>query len=71
MTVGELIDALKHVPGDRIIVMSSDAEGNGYSPLAGVDVLSFYVRESSWSGYLDEDDNNDDSIPCVVVWPRN
>lgn len=34
MTVKELIEALSKEDPSRIIVMSRDAEGNGYSPLA-------------------------------------
>lgn len=49
-TVGELIDYLSAQPRDRRIVLSSDAEGNSYSPLADAGE-SMYVAESTWSGY--------------------
>jgi hypothetical protein len=48
-TVGELIDYLATQPRDRKVVMSSDAEGNKYSPLADVDE-AMYLADSTWSG---------------------
>lgn len=35
MTVGELIRQLQQVDQERLVVMASDAEGNGHSPLDG------------------------------------
>ena len=49
-TVGELLDYLATQPRDRMIVLSSDAEGNSYSPLADAGE-SMYVAETTWSGY--------------------
>ena len=48
-TVGELLDYLATQPRDRKIVLSRDAEGNGFSPLADAGV-SMYAAESTWSG---------------------
>ena len=48
-TVGDLIDYLATQPRDRKIVMSRDAEGNGYSPLADADEY-MYTAETTWSG---------------------
>ena len=49
MTVAELIEKLKDVDPDRIVIMASDAEGNDYSPL-----YSFwegaYKAETTWYG---------------------
>lgn len=51
MTVGELIAFLEGLDKDVLVVLQSDAEGNGYSPLAGVDgYKNVYVEDSSWSG---------------------
>jgi hypothetical protein len=47
MTVGELIDLLQQVDRNRLVVMSRDAEGNGYSPLAGAWSGSY---SPNWSG---------------------
>lgn len=32
------------------LIMQKDAEGNGYSPLQGIDFNVVYVPESTWSG---------------------
>lgn len=49
-TAGELMDYLATQPRDRKIVLSKDAEGNGYSPLADAGE-SMYAAESTWSGH--------------------
>lgn len=48
-TVGELMDYLATQPRDRKIIMSSDAEGNSYSPLADAGE-GMYFADSTWSG---------------------
>lgn len=50
MKVKELIEKLKNVDPERIIVMSKDAEGNDYSPLYDIDDEMVYVPDSTWSG---------------------
>lgn len=54
MTVQQLRDALKNVPGDALVVMGADSEGNNYSPLADV-ALGRYDAETTWSGVFYED----------------
>ncbi len=49
MKVRDLVKALKEFDLDAEIIMQKDAEGNGYSPLCGVDT-GYYVPESTWSG---------------------
>jgi hypothetical protein len=49
MTVGQLREFLAGQPDDRLVVMSKDAEGNGYSPLA-VAEEAMYLAETTWSG---------------------
>jgi len=85
-TVGELVDwLLATQPRDRPVVMSRDAEGNGFSPLADADE-SMYVAESTWAGdvystpediadndalTLDDDGAPDEAVRVVVLWPTN
>ncbi len=80
VTVAQLRDILAKLPGDAIVVMSKDAEGNGFSPFCEVgddENPDWYVAESSWSGQLrDEEydadeDGPDGAVPCVVLWPTN
>lgn len=49
MTVSELIEELKNYAPDTEIVLQKDSEGNGYSPLSGVDE-GYYVPDSTYSG---------------------
>lgn len=49
MKVRELLEQLKDVDPEFEVVMSSDAEGNNYSPLACLDV-GHYQPESTWAG---------------------
>jgi hypothetical protein len=48
-TAGELADYLATQPRDRKVVLSRDAEGNGFSPLADAGE-SMYAAETTWSG---------------------
>jgi len=50
-TCGELADYLATQPRDRKIILSKDAEGNGYSPLADAGE-AMYTAESTWSGEI-------------------
>lgn len=84
MTVDELIEILKGMPGSHKVVMSKDGEGNGFSPLA-VAEESMYEAETTYGGeiYLtdyqiehdpmatEEDRAPEDAIPVVVLWPVN
>ena len=35
---------------DVELIMQKDSEGNGYSPLSGVDFNVIYVADSTWDG---------------------
>jgi hypothetical protein len=48
-TVGDLMDYLATQPRDRKVVLSKDAEGNGFSPLTEA-AESMYAADSTWSG---------------------
>lgn len=50
MTVKELIKELENCDQDSIVILQKDAEGNGYSPLAGSDNACNYQADSTWSG---------------------
>lgn len=83
MTVKQLIEELNGHDPERIVVMSRDAEGNGYSPLAE-STTGAYAPETTWygevglekltqeniaDGYGEEDVV--DGQPCLVLWPVN
>ncbi len=74
MTVKELIEQLSILPQDLQVILQKDAEGNGYSPLSGVDSECQYVPDNTWSGevysvgeVLHEPHFED----CVVLFPIN
>ena len=78
ITVGELKKYLEDLPDETMFIMSSDGEGNSYSPLAGMDLVT-YVPESTWGGYIWSDDDEyeddaqppDDAVESIVLWPVN
>jgi hypothetical protein len=49
MTVKQLIAKLSTLPPGALVVSQKDGEGNGYSPLADLD-LGVYRADSTWSG---------------------
>lgn len=72
-TVAELRSALAELPGDTLVVMSRDAEGNGFSPLAEVEVGGHYIAESTWAGDVPHPDDYEEGtgVPCLTLWPVN
>lgn len=84
MTVKELKKLLEKVDDNRIVIMSSDGEGNTYSPLADIDDSKNYTPDSTWSGdigieeltpelinggYTEEDVS--DGEPALILYPTN
>jgi hypothetical protein len=84
LTVRELREALAGLPDDMLVVMSRDAEGNGYSPLVEASE-SMYLAETTWSGDLyptpediaadaqlgEDDEAPDDAVRVIALWPVN
>lgn len=83
MTVSELIALLQTMPADALVVQSSDAEGNNFSPVSEAG-LGRYAAETTWrgefglyeltpedeaKGYSEED--VPDGPPAVCIWPTN
>ena len=50
MRVKELIKQLSSLNQESEIILQKDGEGNGYSPLKGLDSDAIYVPDSTWSG---------------------
>lgn len=71
MKVSELIKQLKKLPKDSIVILSSDAEGNKFSPVSYLS-KALYAPEGDVYN-LDEDKNDlpDDAVTAVVIWPTN
>lgn len=62
MTVAELIGLLSKLEPDRVVVMSSDGEGNSYSPLSDLDER-LYVPDSTWCGTVYMERKEDGAPP--------
>ena len=77
MLVSELKNILSTIPDEAVVVMSSDGEGNNFSPLSSYthkDIM--YVPDSTWSGEIwsEEDEREwDGDIPddAEVAPPAN
>ena len=75
MTVQELIDIL-HEQDDKSaqVVLSSDSEGNTFSPLDTVELGQLYRPYSDFSGEIVYDGSTAEEgidSECVVLWPQN
>jgi hypothetical protein len=73
MTVKALITKLQAEDPNRIVIMSSDSEGNRYSPLSSVNPFR-YLPDSTWSGEIYNED--DEELPtgtkaALVLYPTN
>jgi hypothetical protein len=81
-TCGELADYLATQPRDRKVILSKDAERNGFSPLADAGER-MYEATSTWSGEVyqtpevvaaepdDWSDAPDDAERVVLLGPVN
>ena len=74
---------LNHLPGNTPVVLATDAEGNGFSPLATV-ADALYEAHNAFNGQwyataeqravADEDEWDpapDSAIPAVFLWPTS
>jgi hypothetical protein len=82
-TIGDLVAELLKLDQSLPIVISHDAEGNGYSPLRCWDVATYYPDVwsdkslSTYSGAVDHSDDGPDEwagrtgVKALVLWPEN
>lgn len=87
MTVRELIELLSKCNPDDIVILSKDAEGNGFSPLSNIQE-EMYTPDTTYSGEIslraltpelaergfteDEVGNPEDgAVNCVTLYPTN
>jgi len=62
MTIAELKEAIKDLPDDMPVILEKDAEGNGYSPLASLNIgwyeaVCSYAGEVRWSDDFTANEN--------------
>lgn len=74
-TKNELIYELQQIPGNPIVVMSKDTEGNGFSPFCEAGDGGVYVPDTTYSGEYynveDAEKYGTGGVPVIVLWPRN
>lgn len=85
MKVKELIALLQEEDGEKEVIMSSDGEGNSFSPFADFGNQNTYVADCTWSGEMgfseltpelekdgySEEDIRTDGVPALVLYPVN
>ena len=52
MKVKELIEELSKADPEAEAILQKDSEGNGYSPLSGIDLNAVYIPDNTWSGMV-------------------
>jgi hypothetical protein len=70
--VKDFIRELQKFNQEAIVIISSDAEGNNYSPFSDI-CEGFYLKDNSWSGDfvsggIDEDDY-DEEERAICLFP--
>lgn len=83
MTLRELIEYVGEENLDLPIIMSSDSEGNSYSPQASFNICRYFAK-NTYSGrvvpdlskeqHIEEGYDEEDfggGVPSVVLWPIN
>lgn len=85
MTVRQLIEELSIMDKDALVVLSSDSEGNSYSPLSWVEDLMSYHDDSTYQSEvfyshltpeleeqgLTKEDIVEGGQKCIVLYPVN
>ena len=87
MKVKELLDILKDENQEAEVIMSSDSEGNKYSPLAEYESNLSYIPYNGWSGEIkfidlteeliregyeeEHADVDNEGVKCLVLYPTN
>ena len=74
----DLIKMLQSIEGDPVVIIQKDAEGDNFSPLSTIEGGFYYYPETTWSGYVVEDEDMDeedyldeDAHKCILVYPIN
>ena len=77
MTVAELIFELQQYPGELQVVLSKDAEGNNFSPLAEMGP-GVYEPDTTYSGdftsehhVVEQYGDDEAAMNSLCLWPVN
>jgi hypothetical protein len=76
LTVKDLKAILTDVPDDTLVVLSSDVEGNAFSPLCAFSTGSYTFGQKSWQkgNFFDDGDqmpDNKQAEKAVALWPMH
>ncbi len=52
LKVKEVLEALSKADPEAEAILQKDSEGNGYSPLCGIDLKAVYIPDNTWSGMV-------------------
>lgn len=73
MTAGNLIALLRQIPGDTVVLLSRDAEGNGFRPVLELG-LAAARPDAAWPAVTEEYQLVADETPgatdYLVIFPR-
>lgn len=72
MKVHQLVTQLIQLPQDAEVILSSDSEGNSYSPAHEVDVVRYDSADDEyWPIHHQDlvDYDIDDTVEGVFIWP--
>ncbi len=71
VTVKDLIQALQHQNPESLVILSSDAEGNKFSPCCVDFGIGTYLPDSPYSGDFYDQSENIEGALAVVLYPKN
>jgi hypothetical protein len=67
MNVKELIEELQNQDPDLLVLLASDAEGNGFKKLAGMQTY-FYEEDGRNYEILDDEEGSEGDPLALVLW---
>lgn len=75
-TVQALIKTLEQLPKENLVLVASDAEGNDFNPLDGLDFKAFWSEKDrdilfTEEGEPDPSEARDDVYPAIVIFPQH
>jgi hypothetical protein len=73
MKVRELIEQLQKAPQEAVVILQRDAEGNGYSPVVGVEECWYDPASTCRGEVLSEGEDPEDcpnALLALVIWPK-
>lgn len=70
-TVRDLKRILAELPDDSLVVVASDAEGNGYHPLMEIWTSGAYREDGSYGSEVVDKQTRKSDRPCITLVPMD